>query len=137
MVEPVQPFSRCGFDGCLGSCVGDCSFCLEPPDAEPHVRWHLMLTNLNKEEATVAQLTEVYRARWAIEIQFRAWKQALNLTKALNRKSNEHHMQAFVLAAMIAHQLGMVLTALLVNQADRSRLSFEKLYGTLAQYCLS
>ena len=84
----------------------------------------------------MAQLTEVYRARWAIEIQFRAWKQALNLTKALNRKSNEHHMQAFVLVAMIAHQLGMVLTALLVNQADRSRLSFEKLYGTLAQSLL-
>ena len=52
----------------------------------------LMLTNLEKERAGADQLVAVYRARWAIEIQFRAWKQSLNLTKALNRKSNEHHM---------------------------------------------
>lgn len=98
--------------------------------------WHLMLTNLNQEEATVAQLAEVYRARWAVEIQFRAWKQALNLTEALNRKSNEHHIQALVLAGMIAHQLGMALAQLLVTQVGRSRLSFEKLYDSLAQSLL-
>lgn len=95
--------------------------------------WHLMLTNLSKREATVHQLAEVYRARWAVEIQFRAWKQALNLTKALNRKSNEHHIQALVLAAMIAHQLGMKVATILSKQIGRSRLSFEKLYDLLAQ----
>jgi IS4 transposase len=45
----------------------------------------------------VSQLSAIYRARWAVEIQFRAWKQVLNLDKALNRKSNEHHLQALVL----------------------------------------
>lgn len=98
--------------------------------------WHLMLTNLSKGEATVRQLVEVYAARWAVEIQFRAWKQALNLTKALNRKSNAHHIQGLVLAAMIAHQLGMAIASLLVGQVGRSRLSFEKLYDTLAQSLL-
>lgn len=98
--------------------------------------WHLMLTNLTREEASVTQLAEVYRARWAVEIQFRAWKQALNLTAALNRKSNEHHIQALVLAAMIAHQLGMKIAAMLVEQVGRSRLSFEKLYDNLAQEIL-
>ena len=53
-----------------------------------------MLTNLGGEQADVSQLSAIYRARWAVEIQFRAWKQALNLDKALNRKSNEHHLQA-------------------------------------------
>ena len=66
-----------------------------------------MLTNLGGEQADVSQLSAIYRARWAVEIQFRAWKQVLNLDKALNRKSNEHHLQALVLAGMIAHQLGM------------------------------
>lgn len=66
-----------------------------------------MLTNLKPEDAGVDQLVEVYRARWAVEIQFRAWKQSLNLTKALNRKSNQHHMEAIVLAGMMAHQLGI------------------------------
>ena len=43
-----------------------------------------MLTNLSREQADVSQLAAIYRARWAVEIQFRAWKQALNLGKALN-----------------------------------------------------
>ena len=69
--------------------------------------WLLMLTNLSKAHAEVSQLAAIYRARWAVAIQFRVWKQALNLGKARNRKSNEHHLQALVLAGMIAHQLRM------------------------------
>jgi IS4 transposase len=34
--------------------------------------WHLMLTNLSREQADVIQLAAIYRARWAVEIQFRA-----------------------------------------------------------------
>ena len=81
----------------------------KPPCAKGLVRdgWHIMLTNLGKDQASVGQLAAVYRARWAVEIQFRAWKQALNLDKALNRKSGDHHMQALVLAAMIAHPLAV------------------------------
>ncbi len=91
--------------------------------------WHLMLTNLSTEQAGVSQLAAVYRARWAVEIQFRAWKQALNLGKALNRKSNEHHMQALVLAAMIAHQLGMKAAVRLGAIVGRAMVSYEKLYA--------
>lgn len=94
--------------------------------------WHLMLTNLNKEQANVSQLAAVYRARWAVEIQFRAWKQSLNLGKALNRKSSEHHMQALVLAGMIAHQLGMRIALRIGNLVGRARMSYEKLYDLLA-----
>ncbi len=94
--------------------------------------WHLMLTNLTKERAGVSQLASIYRARWAVEIQFRAWKQALNLGKALNRKSNEHHLQALVLAGMIAHQLGMNIARRIGNLLGRVRLSYEKLYDLLA-----
>jgi len=96
--------------------------------------WHLMLTNLSTGEAGVNQLAAVYRARWAVEIQFRAWKQALNLGKALNRKSNEHHMQALVLAAMIAHQLGMKAAIRLGAIVGRAMMSYEKLYDSLASH---
>ncbi len=96
--------------------------------------WHLMLTNLSADEAGVAQLVAVYRARWAVEIQFRAWKQSLNLGKALNRRSNEHHMQALVLAAMIAHQLGMSAAARIGAVVERARVSYEKLYDSLASH---
>jgi hypothetical protein len=91
-----------------------------------------MLTNLEKEQAGADQLVAVYRARWAIEIQFRAWKQSLNLTKALNRKTNEHHMQALVLAAMIAHQLGMRIARQIGAAVGRARFRHEKLYDLLA-----
>ena len=94
--------------------------------------WHLMLTNLGKEQADVSQLAAIYRARWAVEIQFRAWKQALNLGKALNRRSNEHHLQALVLAGMIAHQLGMSVAQRIGSMVGRARLSYEKLYDLLA-----
>jgi hypothetical protein len=91
-----------------------------------------MLSNLSREQADVSRLAAIYRARWAVEIQFRAWKQALNLDKALNRKSNEHHLQALVLAGMIAHQLGMRMAQRIGNAVGRARLSYEKLYDLLA-----
>ena len=98
--------------------------------------WHIMLTNLEKPHMSVSQLAEIYRARWAVEIQFRAWKQALNLGKALNRKSNEHHIQALVLAGMIAHQLGMKIAQRIGSIVGRARLSYEKLYDLLAVHLI-
>ena len=87
-----------------------------------------MLTHLSREQTNVNQLAAIYRARWVVEIQFRASKQALNLDKALNRKSNEHHLQALVLAGMIAHQLGMRIAQRIGNTVGPARLSYEKLY---------
>ena len=80
----------------------------------------------------MSQLAAIYRARWAVEIQFRAWKQALNLGNALNRKSNEHHLQALVLAGMIAHQLAMRIARRIGAVIGRAKLSYEKLYDLLA-----
>jgi hypothetical protein len=94
--------------------------------------WHLMLSNLDNEQCRTSQLVKIYRARWAVEIQFRAWKQSMNLSKALNRKSNEHHMIALVLAGMINHQLGMKIAKVIGAQIGRWRLSFEKLYDLIA-----
>ena len=91
-----------------------------------------MLTNLSKAQAEVSQLAAIYRARWAVKIQFHAWKQALNPGKALNRKNNEHHLQAPVLAEMIAHQLGMRIAQRIVSTISRERLSYEKLHDLLA-----
>ena len=55
-----------------------------------------------------------------------------NLGKALNRKSNEHHLQALLLAGMIAHQPGMRIAPRIVSTISRERLSDEKLYDLLA-----
>ena len=68
----------------------------------------------------------------AIEIQFRAWKQALNLGDALGRKSNRHHLEAPVLAGIIAHHLGMQVARSLGATVGREGLSYEKIYDLLA-----
>jgi len=98
--------------------------------------WHLMLTNLCSSEAEVSQLVVIYRARWAVEIQFRAWKQSLNLEQALKRKSSQHHLEALMLAGMIAHQLGMKIAILMGHQVGRPQLSYERLYDLLAVYLI-
>jgi hypothetical protein len=90
------------------------------------------LTNQGSMGAIVAAAPALILRNSLIEIRFRAWKQSLNLTKALNRKTNEHHMQALVLAAMIAHQLGMRIARRIGAAVGRARLSHEKLYDMLA-----
>lgn len=94
--------------------------------------WHILLTNLTTEQASISALMAVYRARWAVEIQFRAWKQSHNLGKALNRRSSDAHMQALVLAAMIAQQLVLKIAARLSEEIGRARLSCEMLHDQLA-----
>lgn len=104
------------------------------PDAAGLVRdgWHLMLTNLPIEDFAPKLLRAIYRARWGVEIQFRAWKQANNLDKALNRRSGKHHLMAILLAAMINHLVGMRLARALGGNKAAEDLSYEKLYDALA-----
>jgi len=56
--------------------------------------------------------------------------------EALKRKSNEHHMQALVLAAMIAHQLGTRAAVRLGEVVGRAMVSYEKLYDLLASHLI-
>ena len=91
-----------------------------------------MITNLPVADFTPNQLRAIYRARWGVEIQFRAWKQANNLAKALNRKSGEHHLMAIILTAMINHLVGMRMARFLAEQKVVDNLSYEKLYDALS-----
>jgi hypothetical protein len=96
--------------------------------------WHIMLTNLNSSEFSAIDLASIYRIRWGVEIQFRAWKQSTNLSAALNRKSKENHMTVLLLGAMIAHLLGMAIGRLFAREFGIERLSYEKLFDLLASH---
>ena len=104
------------------------------PDAMGLIRdgWHLMLTNLPAADFAPSLLRAIYRARWGVEIQFRAWKQANNLDKALHRRSGEHHLMAILLTAMINHLVGMRMARVLSEKKAVDELSYEKLYDALA-----
>jgi hypothetical protein len=94
--------------------------------------WHLMLTNLDADQFSVKQLVAIYRIRWGVEIQFRAWKQSCNLDQALNRTSKESHMIVLLIAGMIAHLIGMHMGRFFAVKIGFSSLSYEKLYDLLA-----
>lgn len=89
--------------------------------------WHLMLTNLPTDRIDVATLASLYRSRWAIEIQFRAWKQSLHIATALNRKSNKWHVEALVCASMIVALMGLKQMVIYSRKVSLAVLSPEKI----------
>ena len=89
--------------------------------------WHLMLTNLPPERISVATLAGLYRSRWAVEIQFRAWKQSVHIATALNRKSSKWHIEALVCGSMIVALIGLKQMAIYARQVGLAILSPEKI----------
>jgi len=94
--------------------------------------WHIMITSLETEAYSVDSLVAIYRARWGVEIQFRAWKQSGNMEQTLNRSSKESHMMSLVIAGMIAHLIGMCLGRIFAEEIGFCDLSYEKLYDLLS-----
>ena len=99
--------------------------------------WHLMLTNLPEEKIAATTLAKLYRSRWAIEIQFRAWKQSTQIASALNRKSNKWHLEALICSAMIVALMGLRQIAIYAQKIGLALLSPEKLMGWLTEDILT
>ena len=90
--------------------------------------WHLMVTNVAKTMQSAPNLAAIYSQRWLIEIVFRAWKQAGNLSKALNRDSSPQHMKGLALAGMIALALSLKIGISLARRHPQRRYSMEKIF---------
>jgi len=98
-------------------------------------RWHLIATNVPAEKMDTQAASDIYTCRWNIEIIFRAWKQGMNLAPALDRKSNENHLQALVLAAIIYQVLALRIIELLRAKYEKEEgtVSFEKIFGDFGE----
>jgi len=90
--------------------------------------WHLMVTNVPKAMESSHKLVGIYSQRWMIEIIFRAWKQAGNLSKALNRTTSPQHLKALVLAGMIAMSVSLKLGIAIARKHPDQRYSLEKIF---------
>lgn len=90
--------------------------------------WHLMVTNVPKAMQSAHKLVGIYSQRWMIEIVFRAWKQAGNLSKALNRTTSPQHLKALVLAGMIAMSISLKLGVAIARKHPDQRYSLEKIF---------
>jgi len=98
-------------------------------------QWHIVVSNIAREMLSAKQISELYRCRWNIEIIFRAWKQSANLSKALNRKSNEDHFQVLMLAGMIYQVMSLSLLALMRTHVPKSkRISYEKVFDHFSEW---
>ena len=99
--------------------------------------WHLLVTNLSASELSVREASELYRCRWKIEILFRAWKQGMNMSPALNRRNNALHHQALILAAMIYQVLTVVVIILWKPlMRKREEVSVEKVFSIMSNHVL-
>lgn len=98
--------------------------------------WHILLTNIEVELCKAPQLMGIYRMRWDVEIQFRAWKQSLQLHKALDRKTSPHHIYALIIAAMIHMLLLMIARRLAQQHLKPGELSLEKLATSYSQFII-
>lgn len=90
--------------------------------------WHLLVTSVPKAMQAAADLAAIYSQRWLIEMVFRAWKQAGNLAKALNRTSSPQHLKALVLAGMIALAVSLKIGLSLARRHPQRRYSLEKIF---------
>ena len=99
-------------------------------------RWHLVGTNVPAEKMDAQAVADLYTCRWNIEIIFRAWKQGMNLSSALDRKSNEHHLQALVLVAMIYQILALGVVELLRAKFEKNKgqVSLEKTFSDFGEF---
>jgi hypothetical protein len=100
-------------------------------------QWSIYVTNLRMEQMPARAVVQLYKVRWAVEIQFRAWKQSTKVQAALNRITNKHHLEALMLGAMIFQ----VLTLRMVQHFKRTdhdrEFSSEKIADWLAGQLLT
>lgn len=89
--------------------------------------WRIMITSLDRDQADGQDLRDLYEMRWDIEIQFRAMKQSLQLTRCFGHKMGYFQIEALALTCVIHHLLSSRIYQVLTNIRNRTQISREKL----------
>lgn len=109
------------------------------PKKETLVRagWRIIVTNLQPDQVSAEQASDLYALRWSIEIKFRAFKQSCKISHGLRHRSGFHHIEAMVLAAMLYQLLTMRTHAVLAKRkAFAGWISIEKISDYLSIHLL-
>ncbi|MFC7166067.1 transposase [Halospeciosus flavus] len=78
--------------------------------------YHLYVTNLSREEFFPADLAQIYRCRWEVELLFRELKTQYDLDEF--DTSNEHVVKILLYAALLSLLVSRDLLDLVTEQAD-------------------
>lgn len=81
--------------------------------------WHILVTNISKEEMSSSKLIQLYRVRWQIETNFKAWKQSCELDACFKKKSNKYHLQCLIQASFILLLLTMKVVVLIQSVSKK------------------
>lgn len=90
--------------------------------------WDILVTNISEQKCAAKELVRLYRQRWEIEIYFRAWKQSLQMQRALNRVTSKVHLHALILTAMIFSVLAIQTRKCVQRWKPKLEISVEKLF---------
>ena len=80
-------------------------------------KYHLYVTNLPVTDYSAADIAQLYRARWEVELLFKELKSTYNLDQAPT--SNPVAVEALILVALISLMVSRVLLNLLREMVDR------------------
>lgn len=95
-------------------------------------KWSIYVTNIDAQQLCATAVTKLYGLRWSVEIEFRAWKQSTKVQAALNRITNQHHLEALILASLIFHVLTLRLIQGFQQREQGRTFSSEKTADWLA-----
>jgi hypothetical protein len=99
-----------------------------------HARWGIFITNVEKEKLAAAEVAEMYRVRWNVELVFKQLKSTFHIDK-VNHK-NEHRLQCeiyakLIMAAIVQHIHGVA--QLQSWKTTKKEISIDKLFKHVKQ----
>jgi len=104
-------------------------------DASLRNGWHILVSNISKDQMGSSDLASLYRVRWQIETNFKAWKQSTQLNKCFNKKSNAFHLQCLIQASIILLLLTM-RSVIELQPRSKKWISIRKVARKLTKYLL-
>ncbi len=90
--------------------------------------WDILIRKIPEEKCGLDELVRLYRQRWEIETHFRAWKQSLEMRRALNRITSHVHLHALILTAMVFSAPAIKIQKWVRKWKPRPEISVEKLF---------
>lgn len=77
-------------------------------------RYHWYITNISEHVFGPADVAQVYRLRWQVELLYKEWKSLYHLDEITSGKKNT--ARCLIFASLIAHLLGRMLAKLLLKK---------------------